>query len=372
VLPQASPFPSWQVTLRVLVKALILLLILNIVCLATQFDPVAALTRLNLWWLVGHGRERLIYPSDLSNGQLPVESLLSTHTLAYTPKAADEYRVIVLGESGIAGWGLHDPDTFVGQLNAQNLTVEGKRLKAYNLAYPSPNVARDVLILDAALTYKPDLVIWFLTPAGLDDSPEKLGTNIVFFDLKRARLQRISSEHNLSTWYDARIKAPTTLQSVMAIRNQDTIPVWLNTLLYPFTTPDYAIRSRRIGSEPIPAKAQYNSSQAGFKAMPNQTWQFLNVGRDIATQAGADVLFVNEPMLIGTGPNSEINYNMEYERALYDTYHQTLTTYATQNKFAFADLWDVIPKELFTDTPLHADAAGYAALVKTITPYLVQ
>jgi len=144
------------------------------------------------------------------------------------------------------------------------------------------------------------------------------------------------------------------------------LPVWFNTLLYPFVAPDLGLTTRRIGSEAIPAKARYASGREGFETLPNDTWRFLQIGRQLAEQHGARLLLVNEPMLIGSGPNSAINYNMQYERAFYDRMRQSLIDYATVNSFLFADLWDAIPAESFTDTPLHADAAGYALLVERL------
>src|SRR5258706_15012107 len=118
---RGSPFPSLTVTVLVFVKAIVLLLILNFVCLALSFSPVDALIRFNSWWLVGHGRARLVYPSDFQNGQLPVDALVGAHALAYTPKSADEFRVVVLGESPIAGGGLRDEETLTAQLTARTV-----------------------------------------------------------------------------------------------------------------------------------------------------------------------------------------------------------------------------------------------------------
>jgi hypothetical protein len=369
---RSSPFTSLAVALRIFAKAVVLLLILNFVCLTLNFNPIAALIRLNTWWLVGHGRARLVYPSDFQNGQLPVEALVGAHALAYSPKAADEFRVVVLGESGIAGWGLSDYDTFTAQLTVRNIKIGDKRVVAYNLAYPSPNVARDVLILDEAMKYQPDLVIWFLTPAALDDAPSAIGTNSVLFDLNRARLQRLTDTFGLQEWFNAHIDPEPAWRRWIAIHDQDTLPVWLNTLLYPFTAPDLGLSNRRLGMEPIPAVARYTLGRAGFDPMPNQTWQFLDMGRSLAKRNGARLLLVNEPMLIGRGANSDRNYNLEYERAFYDTYHQKLTEYVTEKGFLFADLWNVMPAGTFTDTPLHAIAAGYMVLVDKIEPELLK
>ncbi len=369
---RSSPFPSLTVMVRVFVKAIVLLLILNFVCLALNFSPVDALIRFNSWWLVGHGRARLVYPSDFQNGQLPVDALVGAHALAYTPKSADEFRVVVLGESGIAGWGLRDEETFTAQLTARGVKIGNRHVVAYNLAYPSPNVARDVLILDEAMKYQPDLVLWFLTPAALDNAPSAIGTNAVLFDLNRTRLQHLTDDFGLQDWFAARMSVEPAWWPWLAIRDQDTLPVWLNTLLYPFTAPDLGLTRRRMGSEPIPATARYTLGREGFDPMPNQTWQFLDMGRRLAEQGGAHLLLVNEPMLIGSGANSERNYNVEYERAFYDDYHKKLIEFVTGKGFLFADLWNVMPAAAFTDTPLHATAAGYAVLVDKIVPELLK
>jgi hypothetical protein len=303
---------------------------------------------------------------------LPVEALLAAHALAYTPKAPDEFRVLVLGESGIAGWGLPDQDTFTAQLTARGVKVNDKRVVAYNLAYPSPSVARDVLILDAALAYQPDLVIWFISPAALDDAPSAIGTNSVLFDLNRERLERLTGSFGLRDWFNSRMADEPMWHPWVAIRDQDALPVWLNTLFYPFVAVDLGLTNRRIGSEPIPEKARYTTGRAGFEAMPNQTWRFLDVGRDLTEKHGARFLLVNEPMLIGSGPNSDVNYNLQYERAFYESYRAVLKRYVDDNRFQFVDLWDVIPPASFTDTPLHADAAGYAALTTRIAAELIK
>ena len=363
---RGSPFPSLKVTLRVLAKALVLLLILNFACIAAGFNPIATLLKVNTWGLVGHGRARLAYPSDFQNGQLPAESLVAAHSLAYTPKADDEFRVVVLGESGIAGWGLHDNDTFTAQLTARSLKIGGKRIVAYNLAYPSPSAPRDVLILDAALHYQPDLVIWFLTPAALDDAPAAIGTNSTLFELNRARLQSITTRFGLQNWFTTHLDPEPDWHSWFAIQNQDALPVWLNSLLYPFQTPSLGITDRHMGSEPIPAIARYTVGREGFTVIPNDTWRFLDVGKTLAQEAGARLLVINEPMLIGHGENIDVNYNVEYERAFYDNIRQKLTDYALAHGFWFGDLWDAIPAAAFTDTPLHADASGYAVLVDRV------
>lgn len=361
-----SPFTSLPVFLRVIAKALFLVIVLNFALLASGWNPIRSLVTVNTWGLTGEGRARLAYPSDFQNGQLPLESLLAAHQLAYTQKAEDEYRVLLLGESGVAGWGVRDEDTLADQLTAMDIQIDGKKLTAYNLAYPQPSVARDLLILDAAMIYQPDLVIWFLTPSSLDNTPDIVGSNRVFFDLNRARFEALIDYYNplLGEWYAGHgpqlLTPEPTWQKYVAIRDQELFPIWLNTLFYPFIEPDLAVSDRRIGIEPIPEEARYTDDHPGFETMPNETWQFLRTGCRRALEGGAQMLVVNEPMVIGSGPNSDVNYNIQYERALYDRYHEALGEFIAECRIGYADLWDVIPAERFTDTPLHADAEGFA------------
>src|SRR5262245_62371706 len=123
---RSAPVPSPVVVGRIFVKAVELLMIGNFACLALGIDPLARLMTLNTWGLVGHGRARLFYPSDSQNGQLPVEALLAAHQIAYAPKADDEFRVIILGDSGTLGWTVTDGATIFGQLTGRHVKVGTK------------------------------------------------------------------------------------------------------------------------------------------------------------------------------------------------------------------------------------------------------
>ncbi len=362
---RSSPFSSPAVIARIFAKAAALLLIGNVAFLALRIDPLARLMTLNTWGLVGRGRARLFYPSDSQNGQLPVEALLAAHQIAYAPKAADEFRVIILGDSGTLGWTVPDDAIISAQLTAQNVQIGGKHVVAYDLAYPVPNVARDALILDAALRYQPDLVIWFVTAEGFRNTPEP-GQDSTFLDINRVRLQRLTDAYDLQDWFNARLEPEPAWRSWLAIRNPDAASVWFNSLYYPFAVPSWGQTTRRLGSEAIPAKPRFASDNPAFRPMPNETWQFLLVGQSLAGRAGASLLLVNEPILVGSGPNSDVNYNLLYERALYDSYRQTLTDYAGQHKIWFRDLWNAIPAPLFTDTAFHLDAQGWALVAENL------
>src|SRR5512138_3099694 len=138
---------SWLTVARVLIITVLLFAACNVIFAA--LNPIEALGRLSLYNVVLPGRERLPYGEDsarsynLSTYNLP--AMFASHVIA-RPKAPDEFRVIVIGDSGTWGWLLDNQNTLAGQINAQNLTTtEGKRIVAYNLGYPVMALTKDVL-----------------------------------------------------------------------------------------------------------------------------------------------------------------------------------------------------------------------------------
>ncbi len=360
-MKRTAPFPSLRAMARVFVKAVALLLVANFIFVAIGVDPLARLITINTWGLVGHGRPRLYYPSDEQNGQLPVEALLAAHALAYTPKAPDEFRVIVLGDSATLGWLLAEDETLSAQLTARNMRVGGKRVVAYNLGYPVPSVVRDVLLLDAAMRYQPDMVIWLITVTGLRNELNPPVT----FDLNRDHLERLADEFGLHAWFETQMPPESPLYRWTAIHNPDTFGVWINSLFYPLNPPVRNTITTRLGRVPVPARPMFTSDQPGFQ-MPGDVWSFLSIGVTLASRGGARLLLVNEPILRGSGPNSAVNYNLLYERALYDKYRVTLADYVKSHAIWFADLWDAVSAEHFTDTVHHMDPSGWSIVADRI------
>src|SRR5215510_4877368 len=97
---RSAPFASLATLARVFVKAIAVLMSLNFVLLAAGIDPTVSITTLNTWGLAGQqGMPRLLFPDRFIRGQVPVEGMLAAHEIAYKPKASDEFRVIILGDS---------------------------------------------------------------------------------------------------------------------------------------------------------------------------------------------------------------------------------------------------------------------------------
>ena len=105
--------------------------------------------------------------------------------------------------------------------------------------------------------------------------------------------------------------------------------------------------------------------------MPNPTWQFLLAGCEHATASDTDLLLINEPMLIGSSGASEVNYNANYSRDLYNLYREALPAFAADHGIRYADLWDIVPAARFTDTPLHMDGEGHGILSAAVRDLLI-
>ena len=86
------------------------------------------------------GRERLPYgenPAESYNLNLYSVPAMFASDVVSRPKAADEYRVLLIGDSSTWGWFLENADTYAANINAANLTsADGRRIVAYNLGYP--------------------------------------------------------------------------------------------------------------------------------------------------------------------------------------------------------------------------------------------
>ena len=123
-------------------------------------------------------------------------------------------------------------------------------------------------------------------------------------------------------------------------------------------TEDYLFPGPPVTSQSIRASAEINSSLPGYEVMPNRQWELLRAGRQMAREANVPLLIVNEPIYVGSGENSDINYNSFYERGLYDRFRTALAEFVAQHDLPYLDLWNMLPPEDFSNTSLHYDAEG--------------
>jgi hypothetical protein len=84
------------------------------------------------------------------------------------------------------------------------------------------------------------------------------------------------------------------------------------------------------------------------------------------------LLIVNEPILIADGENSDVRYNDEYPRWLFDQYRMLMTSKSAQEGWDYLDLWDLIPADQFTDTEFHITGDANRTLARSIVAWMIQ
>jgi hypothetical protein len=386
---------------RVLAKGLILFLLFEFALLSSNWD----LGKLNIYPSLGLSRSR--FPSStqpsvdaaLDVGNL--DAMFASHTVS-RPKAPDEFRVLVLGDS--AAWGaLLPPDqTLPGQLDSFGLSCGDKHVRVYNLSYPRSSATKDLMILDKAMQYQPDLVVWMVTLYTLMPKTRvdhwlitqnpgefyQLAKRFGFLPRKypvQTPVDQVINKHRalfrvLRYQLYSMVHLATGIDQIQnpyaeASAESNHLPLegtnW-SVLTLPRLLPDQA-----GGSHPPANRAPTIpelSTDLTFEGMvpPTLTPQQLSLDQISDFYQLADktpIILVNEPIMLLEGvPNSDIRYNVYYPRWVYDQYRQYLGQAVAHNHWDYLDLWNMFPPDYFTNTPLHLNADGQRQLAEAIAP----
>ncbi len=370
--PQLS-IVNWKSIGRILLKTAVLLLLVNLIFAALY--PLEALGHVSLYnWLLP-GRERLPYgenPAEsynLSTFNLP--AMFASHTLQ-RPKAADEFRVLLIGDSGTWGWFLENEETLAAQLNEMGLMAEnGRAVRVYNLGYPVMALSKDLMLLEEALAYNPDLILW---PVTLESFPREKQLFPPLVQANPARMRRLITEYELDLdAQDGRFVDPTFLQRSL-IGQRRNLADWLRLQAYGFSWAATGI-DQAIPAD-IPPRTSDFDADLSWQTFPEPaTLTSADLAFDVlaagmAMAGDVPVLLINEPMFISSGRNSDLRYNAFYPRWAYDQYREMLGETAVAQNWLYLDLWHAIPPDQFTDTPVHLTPEGSRLFAQKIAEAL--
>lgn len=361
---------------NVLIKGLLLFLIVNF---AIGLIPVGNnWGRLSLYNLVWPGRARLPFgenPTEAYNLSLyDLEAMFASHEINAGAKPADEYRIILIGDSATWGTLLEPQDTLSGLMNADGLTAgDGRNVRAYNLAYPSMSITKDLMILQKALTYDPDLIVW---PVTLQSFPDKIQIETPLVANNPQRVIPLIETYDLPLQDDLSAFTQTTFWDRTLIGRRRSIFDALQLQFYGLMWASTGI-DQTYPADYTPAQRDFEADDTAFAGWEPGTmqpeWLLTDVLAAGARMAGdVPVLVVNEPILISTGENSDIRYNFFYPRWAYDQYREWLATDAESAAWAYLDLWDIIPETEFTNSAVHLTPAGSQAYYEALKPALAQ
>lgn len=360
---------NWEKMGSIILKTALLFLILNL--LFAVLRPLPILGSISLYNRLWPGRPRLPYgenPADSYNLSLNnIPAMFASHNLSQA-KAGDEFRVILLGDSGIWGWFLENDETLAGQLNRMQLeAADGRSLKIYNLGYPIMSVSKDLLILDEALKHDPDLIIWPVTMESLA-MEKQLDHPILQNNPERLRRLINTYDINLDA-ADGRFIDPTFWQSTIVgqrraladlLRLQQLGLAWSATGIDQLIPADIPLRASDFEAD----ESWGNFTNPGTLMPADLAIDTIKAGVKMA--GDVPVIIINEPIFISDGRHSDLRYNLWYPRWAYDQYRVILQETASSQNWTYLDAWDAIHPYEFTDSPVHLTPTGVSQFAEII------
>jgi hypothetical protein len=366
--------------LRVLLKAAFFFIILNLL-FAWWNPPIGKLTTYNWLW---PGRVRFpysesptYYSQDYNNPLIQdFDAMFGAHVISADAKPADEFRILLLGDS--ATWGGHvtPQEMLASRINSLNLTTcDGRSIKAYDLGYPWPSLLRDVLILDYAQRYQPDMAVWLVTLHSFEKKPADRD----FLVPHAERMAEVIEEHQLvlpKVYSEQSVQL--TFRDRTIIGQKDRLKnIILNQvygLMWAATGIDNA-NGLPVNRPALPQDVEqdlsyfdYRSAEDAPALVRSLMFDILRVGNEIS--GNAPLIVVNEPIYIVSGENSDLRYNHVYPRWAYDAYRQALTDWMSSRGYPFYDYWNALPASEFSNDMAHRDPQGEADLANILAPIL--
>jgi len=245
-------------------------------------------------------------------------------------------------------------------------TPDGKTVRAYNLGYPIMSVTKDLLLLERAMRYQPDLIVWLVTLESMPASRQLLHPLV---QNNASSIQSlISNLHLRLDPNDPKLVRPSFLDRTLVgqrrniadiVRHQLYGVMWAATGVDQDYPPDY----ERAAID-LEADESFHDLKPPTLRAEDLAFDVLAGGHTVA--GNVPILIVNEPTLISDGQNSDIRYNFFYPRWAYDQYRTLMAEQAQQNGWNYLDLWDLAPKTEFTNSAVHLTPAGSKMLAERI------
>jgi hypothetical protein len=260
---------------------------------------------------------------------------------------------------------LRPEETLSARLGDLLPSVCGKQTRFYDLGYPTLSLTKDLMILDLARRYSPDLILW---PTTLEAfvrqnqlaSPMVTGNPALAREvLTRAGLpsQAALLPPPPGFWERTIVGQRRALADLVRLQLYGVM--WAATgidQVYPATFPAAQTDFQADFSFHDDVATRLDESRLAFDVL------------DAATQLAGpvSVLVVNEPILISHGVNSGVRYNFYYPRWAFDKYRELMQQRSLSAKWEYLDLWNLVPADEFTNTAIHLTPVGESMLAQRL------
>ena len=328
---------------RVILKALILFFVLNL--LLTLFpNPSYFVFRQLLPKLNKFPIYAVYYDSQAKHGfgarnVFDVNVLFNTHLISYEEKPANQYRIILIGDSTVRD------GTLYPMIDQQE--CNGKILHAYNLGYYGASATKDLMILQAAMKYSPDLIVWPVTSRTLSNEPKD------FALANSGDLVGLINAYGLSIPADQSLTGGSFFSGDDKIRLQTRLVINY-AVLFP------AIRSpQRIIQNAInDIKTNNAADQETLPVSGAYLFSALTAAPKIV--GAVPFLLINEPR-----PSVVVTQTDFLQ------YRQELLSLNGEQHWIFLDLWSLVPDKDFIDK-IHRNADGEVLYNKAVLPSILE
>jgi hypothetical protein len=277
---------------------------------------------------------------------LDVGSLFSSHLLSRSAKNSNEYRVIFIGDSTI-----HNGQ-FYPFINGRS--CGGRYLRAYNLGYFGTSATKDLIILQEAMKYSPDLIIWSVTNSITSN-------NTGFLQANADDLEKLENIYGLSMAYYNDYQ-PIGKAAVF-YETGDKIRVEVRLLLY------YLVLNPATGNKNIIlVTASQDAINAAPASHPVLSLKPLNSRSALDSELrtikkitdNIPVYLINEPR-----PSTIVSSD------LYKQYVNDLTDLSRTQGIKMMNLAELIPDQDFTTGMVHRNYDGDMLFANAVMPAIL-
>jgi hypothetical protein len=356
---------------NVFLKGVLIFVLLNLLVVALP----AELGKLSLYNVLLDGRVRFPFgetPEKSYNISLfDLDAMFASHVISGTRKGGDEFRVILIGDSATWGTLQRPEETIAGMLEASRLTTcSGQEVHFYNLGYPTVSLVKDLMVLDYARQYDPDLIIWPLTMESFP-TDKQLASPIVANNA--ARVDDLTERYDLpldpgdpelvrqNFWERTLIGQRRPLADLIRLQLYG-VP-WSATGVDQIYPSDYTRAQTDLSTD-----TSYHGQPGPVLDETQMAFPIFNAVLEAAGEI--PIILVNEPILISAGENSELRYNFMYPRWAYDQWRVMMQEQAGSAGWTYIDLWNLVPAGEFTNSAIHITPAGVSLLVEQLKPII--
>lgn len=346
-----------------------LFLLANLIFIALA--PMEELGRISAYNVLFPGRERFPFGEDHQHAYnlslYNIGAMFASHEISAKEKPNDEYHIIVVGDSSVWGTLLRPEETLAGKMDSVGWELCNERgARVYNLGYPTMSLFKDLMIIDDAVKFQPDLVIWLVT---LESFPTDKQLSSPIITNNPDIVRRLIQKHGLSFDEDdpALVILDVLDRTFVGQRRAlaDLARLQLYGILWAATgvdqvyPQDYQPAQRDFDTE-------YSFHDLQPPSFPENALAFELLAAGVQAIGDIPFLIVNEPILISRGENSDVRYNFYYPRWAYDSYRSQMQERMIDSGWNYLDLWDLVPENEFTNSAVHLTPVGVEQLASRI------